>query len=111
MFSPIEKEYYKALNSSIYNDIKVKPGIDNFSVQTKELISELISLFIESERCYEKWRNQFYKLQHFTAKYIFDKFDTFGKNYISSFDVINLFIRLKETLILLKYFIILRIFN
>jgi hypothetical protein len=90
MFSPIEKEHYKLLSLPTFSVTNLKPGIENFSSQTRENISQLLSVLVESERSYEKWRILFYKMQTFTSKYVFDKFDTYGKNYISSFDVNSL---------------------
>jgi len=87
MFSPLEKEYHKSLNSHTFSETDFRPGLENFTSQTRENISQLLLVLVESERCYEKWRIQFYKMQTFTSKYVFDKFDTYGKNYISSFDV------------------------
>ena len=97
MFSPVEKDYYNLLNSKPFIETNVKPGLDDFPSNIRNKISELFSSLLECEKCYEKWRLKFYHMQTFTSKYIFQKIDTYAKNYISSFDVFFNNYRLKKT--------------
>ena len=87
MVSPVYKQYYRRLNIKPLIDYDRKPGLETLSTVLKESITILLNEIIVAERCYEKWRILFYGTQTFTSKMIFDKIDTFGKNYLSSFDV------------------------
>jgi hypothetical protein len=88
MLTPLEREFYKLLSNRPYQSDSLKTGLDNlFSTETKEKIKNLFQIMIEAEFTYEVWRMKFFKIQSFTSNYIFGKFDTFGKEYLSSFDV------------------------
>lgn len=88
MLSPIEKEFYRQLNEKPIIDNRVKPGLEAIAYESKEKITQLLYELLEAERCYENWRLKFYGIQTFKSRFIFDKIDNFGKNYLSSFDVI-----------------------
>ena len=93
MFLPVEKQCLRLLQTRQSIDFKQKEGLDALSVDTKNHITDLLNSLNNTEKKYESWRQKFYSLKSFSSRFIFDKIDTYGKNYLSGFDVkIELFL-------------------
>lgn len=88
MLLPVDKEYNRILRNRVCLDYHVKHTPDVFSFESRYAIQNLLKTLIDVENKAEQWRQKLYKINTFFSKAIYDKFDTLGKNYISSDDVL-----------------------
>lgn len=91
MILPVDKEYNRMMRNRVCLDYHVKCTPDVFSFESIYSISNLLKEIINVENNAEMWRKKLFNLKTFYSKLIYEKFDTIGKNYITTDDVLNLY--------------------
>ena len=92
MILPVDREYNRILRNRVCLDYHPKCTPDVFSFESRYSITNLLKTLLNAENNSENWRQKFYNLKTFKSIQIYEKFDTIGKNYINSNDVLEFII-------------------